>query len=283
LVVFLVLPFFLTTAYTVSMNTIPLKIVQISDTHLFADENGEIAGRNTLNSFLAVRDLVLAEHPNPDMIFLTGDLSQDFSEAAYERLTTELRSFTCPIYWIPGNHDHSSDLPRILSTTQCLDDKEIVTDDWQIVLLDSSLDGKVYGEFSDDELVRFKEVVDRYPEKYLFVFLHHHPVPINVAWLEHIGLHNPEKFLETVRSHPKLRVIAWGHIHQQFEMQEGDVQYLSVPSTCVQFSPDSNTFALDTRLPGYRWFELNSNGEVKTGVNRLKEFDDGIDYTSTGY
>jgi Icc protein len=51
----------------------------------------------------------------------------------------------------------------------------------------------------------------------------------------------------------------------------------------VQFSPDSDEFALDTRLPGYRWFELTSDGGVKTGVNRLTGYEDDIDYTSSGY
>ena len=261
----------------------PLSIIQISDTHLFADVQGDISGRNTFNSFKAVKDLVLAQHENPDMVILTGDLSQDFSEESYRHLVRELLPFTCPIYWIPGNHDHSDDMERVMSSTQCHADKEIVTDDWHIILLDSSIQGKVVGEFTLGALTSLELAVNRYPDKYLMVCLHHHPVPINVAWLDSLGLQHPERFLEIVKGHKNLRLIVWGHVHQQFEMQEGDVQYLSVPSTCIQFSPDSDEFALDTRLPGYRWFELSGDGAVKTGVNRLEGYEDTIDYSSSGY
>jgi hypothetical protein len=40
--------------------------------------------------------------------------------------------------------------------------------------------------------------------------------------------------------------------------------YLSVPSTCVQFKPLSDDFAIDDLSPGYRWFDLYANGDVVT-------------------
>ena len=260
-----------------------LRIVQLSDMHLFEDAGTTLQGCNTRRSFLAVRDLVLLQHPHPDMIFLTGDFSQDESDASYRHAAEALTSFTCPIYFIPGNHDRAPDLARVLSTTQCLSDKEIVAKNWHIILLDSTVPGKVYGEFSEHTLEKLQEAVQQYPDKYLMVFLHHHPVPIQVAWLDKLGLKNPERFLKIVRAHPKLRVIAWGHIHQQFEKKEGEVQYLSVPSTCIQFSPDSPTFALDRRLPGYRFFELSPEGIVRTQVYRLEKSEENIDYDSSGY
>lgn len=269
--------------YTELMDTKPLRIVQISDTHLFEDQSRELAGRNTWNSFLAVRDLVLAKHPDPDMILLTGDLSQDFSDESYQHLAGAMESFSCPIYWIPGNHDKSVDLKRVMSSTQCKPDKDIVTDAWHIVLLDSSVEGKVFGEFSEAELHHLSEAVGMYPEKYFMVCLHHHPISVDVSWLDNIGLKHPDRFLGLVNQHPNLRLIAWGHIHLQFEKQEGDVQYLSVPSTCIQFSPDSDNFELDRRLPGYRWFELSDDGSVLTGVNRVNELDDNVDYSIAGY
>ena len=271
------------TVYTDTMNKETLRIVQISDMHLFEDVNATLQGRNTWRSFLAVRDLVLAEHPHPDMIVLTGDLSQDESDASYRHVAEALLPFTCPIYFIPGNHDRAADLTRVMKTTQCLADKEIVTQAWHILLLDCTVIGKVFGEFSEQALKSIQEAVQKYPDKYLMIFLHHHPIPIHVSWLDRLGLQDPEKFLRIARAHPKLRIIAWGHIHQQFEKKENEVHYLSVPSTCIQFSPDSDTFALDRRLPGYRFFELSEKGIVKTQVHRLTQFNDGIDYASSGY
>ena len=41
---------------------------------------------------------------------------------------------------------------------------------------------------------------------------------------------------------------------------------MSSPSTCAQFLPNSDDFALDVRSPGYRWLELSDNGAMHTKV-----------------
>lgn len=58
---------------------------------------------------------------------------------------------------------------------------------------------------------------------------------------------------------------------------------LASPSTCIQFLPDNDEFALDKRMPGIRWFELNADGTFETGVKRIAQKDYPIDFTSTGY
>lgn len=265
------------------MNKKTLKVLQISDTHLFADKRGTLIGRNTWNSFTAVRDRILVEHSDPDVILVTGDVSQDYSDGSYTRLEKGLSMFTCPIYWIPGNHDHAAQMDRVLAQTALCTDKEIVTDHWHIVLLDSSVDGKVYGELSEAECQRIEKSVSAYPDKHFMVALHHHPVSVNVEWLEGLGLKNADRFREIISKHENLRAVIWGHIHHVFEKVEAGVHYLSVPSTCIQFSPDSAAFSLDTLGPGYRWFELSDDGGLETGVVRVKHYEDGIDYSSSGY
>ena len=44
---------------------------------------------------------------------------------------------------------------------------------------------------------------------------------------------------------------------------------LSTPSTCIQFKPKSDKFALDEEHPGYRFIKLKANGEIETQVYRL--------------
>jgi Icc protein len=41
---------------------------------------------------------------------------------------------------------------------------------------------------------------------------------------------------------------------------------MSSPSTCTQFRPNSDDFALDVRPPGYRWLDLTANGKIQTKV-----------------
>ena len=41
---------------------------------------------------------------------------------------------------------------------------------------------------------------------------------------------------------------------------------MSTPSTCAQFLPRSDFFALDERPPGLRWLELHADGRIETEV-----------------
>ena len=63
----------------------------------------------------------------------------------------------------------------------------------------------------------------------------------------------------------------------------GNVRLLASPSTCVQFTPGSEDFAVDTLAPGYRWLRLLPDGTLETGVARVTGIDFEIDYSIKGY
>jgi Icc protein len=50
------------------------------------------------------------------------------------------------------------------------------------------------------------------------------------------------------------------------------VRLLSTPSTCAQFVPRSDGFAIDRRPPGYRWLELRDDGSLSTDVVWIDDF-----------
>ena len=68
----------------------PLRVVQLSDSHLFADTEGKLLGLNTQFSLDRVLELIRSEQPSIDLILATGDLSQDASYEAYKRLDLSL-------------------------------------------------------------------------------------------------------------------------------------------------------------------------------------------------
>lgn len=51
-------------------------LVQLSDSHLFAEAEASLLGMNTRDSLRAVIDLVLKQQPNIDLMLATGDLSR---------------------------------------------------------------------------------------------------------------------------------------------------------------------------------------------------------------
>ena len=93
------------------------------------------------------------------------------------------------------------------------------------------------------------------------VCLHHHPIAMDSRWLDTIGLANAEEFWRIIDSHAHVRAVAWGHVHQAYEGTRGGVRLFATPSTCAQFLPKSDRYAIDRRPPAYRSFQLHPDGE----------------------
>jgi Icc protein len=56
-------------------------------------------------------------------------------------------------------------------------------------------------------------------------------------------------------------------VHQAGDRTRNNVRFLSTPSTCAQFLPSSDFFALDDRPPGMRWLELHEDGRIDTEIS----------------
>jgi Icc protein len=92
-----------------------VRILQITDTHLFAEKHETLLGINTWESYQAVLSAIHASQRPCDLIVATGDLAQDHSSAAYQHFAEGIASFAAPCVWLPGNHDFQ---PAMYSTLQ---------------------------------------------------------------------------------------------------------------------------------------------------------------------
>src|SRR5579864_3800774 len=115
----------------------PLRIIQISDTHLFGDKQTELLGVKTHDSFHAVMELVKREKDVIDLILLTGDLSQDGSDVAYKRIADFLKPFNVPAYFAFGNHDYPHIVAKVYPHETISNHKHIILRNWHIIILNS--------------------------------------------------------------------------------------------------------------------------------------------------
>lgn len=260
----------------------PLRVLQLTDPHLMADASGELLGVNTRESLNAVIEQVLKVHGQPDLVLATGDLAQDGSETAYRVFGEAIQVFACGSAWLAGNHDDAEALRHVASEYQA-DRRQIVQGGWQCLLLDSSVPGKVFGELAQSELDFLESALTEHPDLPTMVTLHHHPVDIDSDWMESIGLRNREAFWQVVDRFPQVRLVLWGHIHQEYVRDRQGVQLLATPSTCIQFTSGSSQFSVEPLPPGYRWFELMPSGSFRTEVYRAVDFEFELDQNSTGY
>jgi len=259
----------------------PIRIVQITDCHLGEEQGLELLSMNPDESLDDVLSLINENHASNDLLIATGDLANEATLPAYQRLYRKLSDkLSYPFAWLPGNHDD----PEIMATLgEDVNEKLHVLGDWLIILLDSRREGCIYGHLDDSELAFLDETLAQNPNKHIMVCFHHQPVPIGSQWMDNYIIRNAPAFWDVVERHNNIKVVLWGHIHQEFVDTQHQITLLATPSTCIQFTPGEKDFHVENTMPGYRWFELNSDGSFTTGVERVTDQDYGTDYHSHGY
>ena len=96
-----------------------IRLLHVTDPHLYADVDREIYGVVTDASFRAVLKHAFASAPGPvDAILATGDLAEDESAAAYQRIAAMMSAYDVPVFCLPGNHDDSGLMVEILGAEQ---------------------------------------------------------------------------------------------------------------------------------------------------------------------
>lgn len=245
-----------------------LIVAQITDTHLFATEKQQMLGVATDDSLQKVVARLSQIQPQPDILLLTGDLSQDETPQSYQRLKQIISPLEIPAYWIPGNHDDLPLMEQVLNQPPIFTDKSFTLGGWHFLLLSSWVAGKVYGKISQESLEWLEKQLQSIADKPTLIALHHPPCAIASKWMDEINLQNPEELYAIIDRYSQIKLVLFGHVHQAFENPRHGVQYLGSPSTCVQFKPQSVEFAIDSTQPGFRLLTLNSDGTFETQIER---------------
>ncbi len=242
-----------------------VQIVQFTDTHLFADPERALRGVCTLASFRRCIAAARDDDWPPDAIVLTGDLAQDAEPGAYIALREALGVRSTTVYALPGNHDDPLAMQTLL-----VDDRfrycgtHQIGPHWAMILLDSTIPGEVGGALTDAQIEALDLALRRHADRHCLVLLHHQPVPMGSAWIDADPLINADAFFATLGRRGNARGVLFGHVHQATDRLVGDIRVLSTPSTCGQFLPGSDTFAVDTRPPAFRRLALRADGSIDT-------------------
>jgi Icc protein len=242
-----------------------MQILHITDPHLYGSATGRLRGVETDPSLHAVLDDAFARVPDYRAVLVTGDLVQD-DKSGYLRFRSLFGALTKPVLCVPGNHDEPEAMRKELAGApfEICGAHEI--GDWHFIMLDSYDPGHVGGRLTKSELARLDAALAR-SQKHAMVCLHHHPIAMGSRWLDSVGLADPGEFWRIIDAHAHVRAVVWGHVHQDYDGERGDVRLFATPSTGAQFLPQSDRYAVDSRPPAYRTFELHADGRIETSVH----------------
>jgi Icc protein len=248
-----------------------IRVLHLTDPHLFAEATGDLRGTVTQDSLQRVLDHYEAGDWRADRALITGDLIQDDSAEAYDRFRELLLPLNMRMHCVPGNHDIRDLMRPICSRppfSYCA--KEEIRD-WLLLGLDSCIKGNAGGEIAPEEFDRLEQIISESPAKHILVCLHHPPVAMGSTWLDTVLLKNGDELLQRLQATGRVRLLVFGHVHQPYDAEHLGIQVIGTPSTCSQFKPGSVDFALDDRPPAYRRITLNSDGSSSSELIWVEE------------
>jgi Icc protein len=262
----------------------PVLIAQISDLHI--KPPGSLAyGR--VDTAAALERCVAALNafsPKPDFVVISGDLADTPTSEEYEYLKRLLAPLKLPFAGIPGNHD-SRDMMRAAfphaayaSPSGPLNQR-IEIGGLDLLLLDSSVHDKPHGELESPTLQWLDATLGSAPDRPALLFLHHPPFTAGIWHMDRQNLLNAAELAAVVRRHPRVQLIAAGHIHRATL-----TMFAGVPTTiCPAPNHAVDLDLAQLREPSFKveppafhlhaWFPGQGFGSVVTHQVPIGQFD----------
>lgn len=232
-------------------------IAQLTDLHV--RPVGKAANRVVETNMFTERALraVAAFVPRPDVVLITGDLTECGLDAEYANLAQMLRvHLPMPVFVIPGNHDRRGvlreglrHLPGVVADPHYV---QYAIEDYpvRLVMLDTLVPGAGYGELTAEGLAFLEQTLAAEPAKPTLIGMHHPPFTCGIAHMDRINLRNAAAFAELIARHPQVERIVCGHVHRPAVTRVAHAIASIAPSVAHQVE-----LSFDAHDPGSFLFE----------------------------
>jgi Icc protein len=198
--------------------------------------------------------------PLPDVVVMTGDLTDHGNADEYANLRQLLAPLRMPVFLIPGNHDTREGLRQAFAgdgyfpATGFLH-YTIETYPLRLVALDTHIPGSPDGELCAERLAWLDATLAAAPQRPTLVLMHHPPFATGIAHMDHHSLRNPAELAAVVSRHPQIERILCGHLHRAIDRRFAGTVAGTAPATAHQLPLDLHpeapaTFAFEP--PGYQ-------------------------------
>ncbi|MDT8448763.1 MAG: metallophosphoesterase [Wenzhouxiangellaceae bacterium] len=241
------------------MSAPAFRLIQVSDCHLAADPGADYRGQNPDANLARMAGPI--RRWRPDLVMLTGDLSEDASPASFERVRDWAAALALPVAWIPGNHDDRKVMAPLFDRAGFGRGPVLDAGAWQLALLDSTWPGDPAGELDDERLAPLGALS---PGRPAGVFVHHQPVEVGAPWIDKVGMRARGRLWRRLEGDHPVRFVAFGHVHQRFRRTVQGVEVLACPSTAANTVPATRCFTPGETTPVARWFVLEQE-RFRTG------------------
>lgn len=221
--------------------------------------------------------------PKPDIVLVTGDLTDNGSLQSVQHADELLRCLQCPYYIVPGNHDSRSSLWSVFGGSACPSRLEdylcFVIDSHHIRLigLDSTVTGIPGGEMCDMRINWLDDCLSVEKEQPTIIFMHHPPVKFGVRETDVDGFIGAGKFGEIIARYTNIESILCGHVHLPVHTRWHGTVISSSPGMGMQLGLDltqekQNEFFIDA--PAYQLHNWSAQNHMITHTIYVRQNDD---------
>jgi Icc protein len=259
-------------------------VAQISDLHI--KRPGALAYGKVDTAAALVRCIAQLNRFTPrfDLVVVSGDLVDTLAEAEYVHLTRLLAPLEMPFAVIPGNHD-ARELVRAAFPAQPYAQASgalnlsLAVGPLDLVLIDSSVPGAAHGLLDAATLRWLDATLAASATRPALIFLHHPPFVTGITHMDRQNLANAQDLSAVLKRHPRVRLIAAGHVHRA-----ALTMFAGIPATICP--APNHAVALDlseqyppsltVEPPGFHvhaWFAGAPYGRVVTHLVPIGDFD----------
>ncbi len=217
-------------------------IAQMTDIHIGFEPEARPEELNR-QRFRATLDRLLEQPNTPDMLMVTGDITDRGDEDSFTKTAELLDRCPFPVYPLMGNHDSREELLKAFPDTPTNDgfvQYVIEQDGLLIIALDTMEPGRHGGAFCEKRRDWLKSVLSDNEGKPAVIFMHHPPIVSGIEWMDPLdGEAWLVNFADALAGfEDQVQAIHCGHLHRQLNGSFSGIPVSVTPAVAPLVSMD---------------------------------------------
>lgn len=237
-------------------------VAQITDLHIgFKSPDGRDPNLPRFQKVLQHLNSLIRQ---PDLVILSGDLTEDGSLGDFQALKSEIKDCPWPVFMALGNHDLRNTYRQVFKGAELSDGfLQYAFDhgEYRFIVLDTLLDGKHRAGFCKKRASWLDQALSDVPNKPTIIVLHHPPVLTQITWMSMPeNAEWAQRLKHVVERHDHVIHLMAGHVHRpisaQFSGRPLSIAPAIASETALELAeldpdkPDHRPMIIDS-APGY--------------------------------
>ena len=192
-------------------------IAQMTDIHIGFEPDAKPEELNRIRFRQTLARLL--DQPNtPDMLVLSGDLTDRGDAESFDKIADELKACPFPVHPLVGNHDTREEMLRVFPDCPTQDgfiQYALEGEGLRILMLDTFEAGRHGGAFCEKRASWLSDQLTNHSGTPTLIFMHHPPIVSGIGWMDPA---EDEPWMlrlgAAMRGHKQVQAIHCGHLHR---------------------------------------------------------------------